>query len=58
MTRYSVQPRYQIFVKGYGFLSLAKIIGWNNGKRISKNVIRRYSQNRSDHTKQSTAAAL
>ena len=25
MTRYSVQPRDKIFVKGYGFLSVAKI---------------------------------
>ena len=25
MTRYLVQPRYQIFVEGYGFLSFAKI---------------------------------
>ena len=26
MTRHSVQQRYQIFVKGYGFLSSAKNI--------------------------------
>ena len=25
MMRYSVQPRYQIFVKGYGFYLLLKI---------------------------------
>ena len=30
--RYSAQPRDQIFVKGYGFLSFAK----NIGKKISK----------------------
>ena len=29
MTRYSVQPRDQIFVKGYGVLSFTKIIGKN-----------------------------
>ena len=34
MTRYSVQPRDQIFVKGYGFLSFAK----NIDKNISKNL--------------------
>ena len=34
MTRYSVQPRGQIFVKGYGFLSFAK----NIDKNISKNL--------------------
>ena len=32
MTRYSVQSRDQIFVKGYGFLSLAKNMGKNVGK--------------------------
>ena len=32
MTRYSVQPRDRIFVKGYGFLSFAK----NMGKNIDK----------------------
>ena len=34
MTRYSVQPRDRIFVKGYGFLSFAK----NVGKDISENI--------------------
>ena len=34
MTRYSVQPRYQIFVKGYGFLFFAKNMGKNIGKRL------------------------
>ena len=34
MTRYSVQPRDQIFIKGYGFLSFAR----NMGKNISKNL--------------------
>ena len=34
MTRYSVQPRDQIFVKSYGFLSFAK----NMGRNISKNI--------------------
>ena len=32
MTHYSVEPRDQIFVKGYGFLSLAKNMGRNIGK--------------------------
>ena len=31
MTRYSVQPRDRIFVKGYGFLSFAKNMGKNIG---------------------------
>ena len=32
MTRYSVQPRNRIFVKGYGFLSFAKNVVENIGK--------------------------
>ena len=38
MMRYSLQPRDQIFVKGYGFLSFAKNMGKNIGKNISKNL--------------------
>ena len=34
---YLVQPRDQIFVKGYGFLSFAGNMGKNIGKNISKN---------------------
>ena len=40
MTRYSVQPRDRIFVKGYGFLSFAK----NMGTNISENLSDKYSQ--------------
>ena len=36
MTRYSVQPRDQIFVKGYGFLLFAKNMGKNIGENLSK----------------------
>ena len=36
MARYSVQPRDQIFVKGYWFLSFAKNMGKNIGKNKSK----------------------
>ena len=32
MTCYSVQPRYQIHVKDYGFLSFAKNMDKNIGK--------------------------
>ena len=31
MARYSVQPKYRIFVKDYGFLSFAKNMGKNIG---------------------------
>ena len=33
MIRYSVQPRDQIFVKGYGFLLFSKNMGKNIGKK-------------------------
>ena len=35
MRLYSVQNRYQIFVKRYGFLSFAENIGKNIGKNLS-----------------------
>ena len=34
MTQYSVQPRERIFVKGHGFLSLAKNMGKNVGNNM------------------------
>ena len=34
MTRYSVQPRDRLFLKGYGFLSFAK----NMSKNIDANI--------------------
>ena len=44
MTRYSVQLRDRIFVKGYGFLTLARNMGRNIGKNISKNLLSTNSQ--------------
>ena len=35
---YSVQPRHQIFVKSYGFLSFAKNVGKNISRDISNNL--------------------
>ena len=35
MTRYSIEPRNQIFVKGCRFLSFAKNIGKNIGKNLN-----------------------
>ena len=40
---YSVQLRNRIFVKVYGFLSLAKKMGKNIGKNISRNLSGKYS---------------
>ena len=43
MTRYSVQPRDRIFVKGYVFLSFTKNMGKNVGKNVSKSLSRKWS---------------
>ena len=51
MTRYSVQPRDIIFVKGYGSLSFAKNMGQKIGKNISKSSKSKYSQKLMDHAK-------
>ena len=47
--RYSVQPRDQIFVKGYGLLSFARNMGENVGKCSQKPL---------DHAKKSATDAL
>ena len=62
MTRYSVQSRDRIFVKGYGFFSFAKNmggnIGKNNGKNISKSLSGKYSQKILDHAKKTGTDAI
>ena len=58
MVRYSVQPRDQIFVKVYGFLSFAKNICKNIGKYISKDLSCKYCQTFLNNAKQSATDAL
>ena len=65
MARYSVQPRDQIFVKGYVFLSFDKNMGKNFGKNISNSLSGKYSpgmlaehQKRLNHAKTSATDAL
>ena len=58
MTHYSVQPRDQIFVKGYGFLSFARNMERNVGKNISQKLSSKCSQKLLDHANQSDTAAL
>ena len=58
MTRYSVQLRDRIFVKGYGFLSFARNMGKNIGKNISKILSSKYSHKLLDHAKQSATDPL
>ena len=56
--RYSVEPKDQIFVKGYGFLSFAKNMSKNIGKYLSRNLSSKYSQKVLDHAKQSARDTL
>ena len=58
MTRYSVQPRDQTFVKSYRILTFAKNIGKNNGRNTSRNLSSKYSRKLLDHDKQSATDAL
>ena len=51
MTRYSVQLSDRIFVKGYGYVSFAKHMGKNIGKK-------KYNQKLLDHAKQSATDTL
>ena len=58
MTRYSINPRDRIFVKGYGFLSFARNMGKIIGKNVSKDLSCTYSQKLLDHAKKSATDAL
>ena len=58
MTRYSVQLRNIIFVKGYGFLTFVKNMGKSIGKNISKNLRGKYSQKPLNHAKKSATYIL
>ena len=48
--RYSIEPRYRIYVKGYGFLSFAKKMG--------KILSNKYGKNLLDSAKASTTDAI
>ena len=58
MMPYSVEPRDQIFVKDFGFLSFDKNMGKNIGKNTSKNLSSKYSQKLLNHAKQTATDAL
>ena len=56
--RYSIEPRDQILVGGYGFLSFAKNISKNIDKNINKNLRDHWSQKLVDNAKKSDTNAL
>ena len=48
--KYSIEPRYRIYVKGYGFLSFAKSMG--------KSLSDKYGQKLLDSAKKSSTDAI
>ena len=58
MACYSTEPKDQIFVKGYGFLSFIENITKNIGKNICKNLSSKYSQKCLDDGKQFATDAI
>ena len=58
ITRYSVQRRDQVIVKGYGSLSFVKNMGKNIGQNMCKTLSGAYSQIIFDHAKQSATYLL
>ena len=58
MLCYSIEPRDQIFVKGYDFLPLARNVGKKLVKNISKNLSQKYSQKVLDHADKSATDKL
>ena len=58
MKRYSVQPRDRIFVKGHGFLFLAKYMSRNIGKNISETLSSKCSKKLLDQAKKNAPDAL
>ena len=55
--RYSIKPKKRIYVKGYGFLSLAKNIG-TYAIKVAQTTSYKYNQKRLDSGKKSTADAI
>ena len=64
MMRYSIEPRDQIFVKGYRFLSFGKNIGKNLSRKYSQHILIRLNNPPQVHLKllnkaiQKTAEAI
>ena len=55
--RHSIEPRERRYVKGYGFLSFARILG-THATKVAKNLNNKYGQKLADSAKKSAADAL
>ena len=58
MTRYSIEPRDRIIVKGYGFWAFPKNMNQSIGKSVSKILSGKYSQTVLDHAKKYAADVI
>ena len=58
MIRYSVEPKDEIFVKGYGLLPFAENMSKKIRKDLSKNLSGKYYLKHLDHAKQPAIEAL
>ena len=56
--RYSIEPRDRVYVKGYGFLSLAKNIGKNLSDKYSQKVIDTAKKSSTDALKTASKTAI
>ena len=55
--RYSVEPRERRYIKGYGFLSVARNLG-THATKVAKNLNNKYGQKLVDSAKRSATDAL
>ena len=55
---HSIEPRDQVSVTGYGFLSFAENMGGSIGKNISKNLSSKHIKKLLDHAKQFSTDAF
>ena len=56
--RYSIEPRDRIYVKGYGFMSFAKIMGKNLSNNYSQKIIDTAKKSATDAIKTASQPAI
>ena len=57
-TRYSIEPRYRIYVKGYGFLSFAKNMGNNLSNKYGQKLFESPKNSTTDVIKTASKRAI
>ena len=56
--RYSIEPRERRYIKGYGFLSLARYFGNKYGKKLMNTAIKTGTNFNSKYSKKLTDTAI